>query len=123
MNSKICRIFKLVTPNGETRMVTQLQTKKWDDLTAPEETKLLRDIVHKTRDLSNRDENLVNFQASDWSFATFPPVISLVESESSLHSHLDQVPGHLHLIMHWFQSLFTAVQESVGLEPSLHFTK
>ena len=61
MNSKICRIFKLVTPNGETRMVTQLQTKKWDDLTAPEETKLLRDIVHKTRDLSNRDENLVNF--------------------------------------------------------------
>ena len=122
MNSKICRIFKLVTPNGETRMVTQLQTKKWDDLTAPEETKLLRDIVHKTRDLSNRNENLVNFQASDWSVVTFP-VISLVESESSLRSHLHQVPVHLHLIMQWFQSLFTAVQGSVGLEPSLHSTK
>ena len=51
------RTFKLIQPNGETRKVTQLQTKKWQDFSAPDETKLLRDIVHKTRDLSNRDEH------------------------------------------------------------------
>ena len=51
-----CRTFKLIQPNGETRIVTQLQTKKWEDLTAPSETKLLRDIVQRTRDLKNRDE-------------------------------------------------------------------
>lgn len=46
------RVIKVIFPNGNTREVTQLQTKKWSDFSAPENTKIMRDIVHKTRDLN-----------------------------------------------------------------------
>ena len=41
----IVRTIKLMKDGEEVRQVTQLQTKKWADLTAPEDTKIMLDMV------------------------------------------------------------------------------
>ena len=46
------RIIAITTPDGKCDQVHQIQTIKWVDLSAPEDTKILRDLVQKTRDLN-----------------------------------------------------------------------
>ena len=41
----------MVQPRGQPRLVTQLQTVKWADMTAPADTKIMRDLVDQTRDI------------------------------------------------------------------------
>ena len=44
----------IVMKNGrEVRRVTHLQTKKWADLTAPEDTRIMLDMVQAIRDENN----------------------------------------------------------------------
>ena len=47
--SLLSRTIQVKEPNGSTWKVNQLQTVKWADLTAPEDTKILRDLVQVTR--------------------------------------------------------------------------
>ena len=60
--------------------VAQLQTIKWADLTAPDDTKILRDLVHQARDLNtNNDPILVHCSAGVGRTGTFIGVYKLVE--------------------------------------------
>ena len=43
--------MKVQDTAGSSHTVTQLQITKWMDLTAPDDTKILLDMVYKTRDL------------------------------------------------------------------------
>ena len=45
--------------NKQTVEVNQLQTIKWADLSAPDDTKILRDLVHKASDLNPGKETLL----------------------------------------------------------------
>merc|ERR1712037_204542 len=49
--SYFLRTFSVWLPDGGMQKVVQLQTEDWPDLTAPEEPRLLLDLVHKTNDL------------------------------------------------------------------------
>ena len=75
------RKFKVTKQNGDIVEVSQLQTKKWADLSAPEETKLLRHIVHKTRDVNTSTANpiLVHCSAGVGRTGTFIAVYKLIE--------------------------------------------
>ena len=65
--------------------VAQLQTIKWADLTAPDDTKILRDLVHQARDLNtNQDPILVHCSAGVGRTGTFIAVYKLV---SDYHDH------------------------------------
>ena len=44
------RTIKVVLPTGTSREVKQIQTQKWQDLSAPDKTKILRDMVHRVRE-------------------------------------------------------------------------
>ena len=46
-------------PNKPPVEVSQLQTLKWADLTAPDDTKILRDLVQKASDLNPGKEPIV----------------------------------------------------------------
>ena len=46
------RIIAITTPDGKCDQVHQIQTIRWVDLSAPDDTKILRDLVQKTRDLN-----------------------------------------------------------------------
>ena len=60
--------------------VTQLQTIKWADLTAPDDTKILRDLVHQAMDINtNKDPILVHCSAGVGRTGTFIGVYKLVE--------------------------------------------
>ena len=39
----------MVQARGQPRLVTQLQTVKWADMTAPDDTKIMRDLVDRAR--------------------------------------------------------------------------
>ena len=41
-----------ITHNNLNIEVSQLQTEKWQDLTAPDDSKILLNMVHKTRELA-----------------------------------------------------------------------
>ena len=45
----------MVRPRGQPRLVTQLQTVKWADMTAPADTMIMRDLVDRARSLVTRD--------------------------------------------------------------------
>ena len=64
-----------------TREVVQLMTKKWADLTAPDDTKILRDLVQKTRDLavSSREPIVVHCSAGVGRTGTFIALYKLIE--------------------------------------------
>ena len=47
------------TPNKPPVEVSQLQTIKWADLTAPDDTKILRDLVQKSLDLNTSKETIL----------------------------------------------------------------
>ena len=65
--------------------VSQLQTIKWADLTAPDDTKILRDLVHQARELnsSEKDPILVHCSAGVGRTGTFIAVFKLVKDYSN----------------------------------------
>ena len=70
--------------NGaEVRQVTHLQTKKWADLTAPEDTRIMLDMVQAISTISNAKDNpepiLVHCSAGVGRTGTFIGVYKLVE--------------------------------------------
>ena len=59
--------------------MSQLQTIKWADLTAPDDTKILRDLVNKARDLNTtKDPILVHCSAGVGRTGTFIAVYKLI---------------------------------------------
>ena len=75
------RTFRLVLPGGTSREVVQIQTKKWQDLTAPDKTKILRDMVHKVRELMECHQApiLVHCSAGVGRTGTFIAVYKLLD--------------------------------------------
>ena len=70
--------------NGaEVRQVTHLQTKKWADLTAPEDTKIMLDMVGAIRAISRAQASpepmLVHCSAGVGRTGTFIGVYKLIE--------------------------------------------
>ena len=65
----------------EVRQVTHLQTKKWADLTAPEDTRIMLDMVQAIRAISHaRDKPiLVHCSAGVGRTGTFIAVYKVVE--------------------------------------------
>ena len=61
--------------------VSQLQTIKWADLTAPDDTKILRDLVHQAMvlNISEKDPILVHCSAGVGRTGTFIAVFKLVK--------------------------------------------
>ena len=59
--------------------MSQLQTIKWADLTAPDDTKILRDLVHKAVDLNpSKEPILVHCSAGVGRTGTFIAVFKLL---------------------------------------------
>ena len=79
--SLLSRTIQVKEPNGSTWKVNQLQTVKWADLTAPEDTKILMDLVHKTRDLTVNTKHpiVVHCSAGVGRTGTFIAVYKLIE--------------------------------------------
>ena len=75
-----------MTHNNLNIEVSQLQTEKWRDLSAPDDTKILLNMVHKTRDLvgERTDPILVHCSAGVGRTGTFIAVYKLV------HEYHDQ---------------------------------
>ena len=64
----------------EIRRVTHLQTKKWADLTAPEDTKIILDMVQAVKAISHATEPiLVHCSAGVGRNVTFIGVYKMVE--------------------------------------------
>ena len=67
----------------EVRQVTHLQTKKWADLTAPEDTRIMLDMVQAISTISNAKDNpepiLVHCSAGVGRTGTFIAVYKLIE--------------------------------------------
>ena len=67
----------------EIRQVTHLQTKKWADLTAPEDTRIMLDMVQAIRAISQSKDNpepiLVHCSAGVGRTGTFIAVYKVVE--------------------------------------------
>ena len=68
-------------PNQPAIEVSQLQTIKWADLTAPDDTKILRDLVHQAMELntSDKDPIVVHCSAGVGRTGTFIAVFKLVK--------------------------------------------
>ena len=68
-------------PNKPPIEVSQLQTIKWADLTAPDDTKILRDLVHKAMELnsSEKDPIVVHCSAGVGRTGTFIAVFKLAK--------------------------------------------
>ena len=79
--SLLSRTIQVKEPNGSIWKVNQLQTVKWADLTAPEDTKILMDLVHKTRDLTDNTKHpiVVHCSAGVGRTGTFIAVYKLIE--------------------------------------------
>ena len=79
------RTLKLINikDRREIRQVTHLQTKKWADLTAPEDTKIMLDMVQAIRNISHTMDHpepiLVHCSAGVGRTGTFIGVYKLVE--------------------------------------------
>ena len=73
-----------MTKDGkEVGQVTHLQTKKWADLTAPEDTRIMLDMVQAVRAISHAKDNpepiLVHCSAGVGRTGTFIAVYKLIE--------------------------------------------
>ena len=83
----LIREIQVVQPWGPPRLVTQLQTVKWADMTAPADTKIMRDLVDRARAIVTRDMRdmrdtqpiLVHCSAGVGRTGTFIAVYKLVE--------------------------------------------
>ena len=79
------RVITVKRPNKPPIEVSQLQTIKWADLTAPDDTKILRDLVHQAMELntSEKDPILVHCSAGVGRTGTFIAVFKLVKDYSN----------------------------------------
>ena len=77
------RTLKLMKDGLEVRQVTHMQTKKWADLTAPEDTRIMLDMVQAIRAISKAQDSpepiLVHCSAGVGRTGTFIGVYKLVE--------------------------------------------
>ena len=76
------RTIRINRQDGPSITVNQLQTKKWADLTAPDSTKILMDLVQKTMEIQengNKDTILVHCSAGVGRTGTFIAVYKLVD--------------------------------------------
>ena len=75
------RVITVKRPDKPPIEVSQLQTIKWADLTAPDDTKILRDLVHQAMELniSEKDPILVHCSAGVGRTGTFIAVFKLVK--------------------------------------------
>ena len=75
------RVIGVNRPNKPTVEVSQLQTIKWADLTAPDDTKILRDLVHQAMELntSERVPIVVHCSAGVGRTGTFIAVFKLIK--------------------------------------------
>ena len=75
--------LKVMKERREISRVTHLQTKKWADLTAPEDTKIMLDMVQAIRAISHTQASpepiLVHCSAGVGRTGTFIAVYKLVE--------------------------------------------
>ena len=74
------RKIRINIPGLSPREVTQIQTKRWADLTAPDETNILRDMVSRARELSMTDAApiLVHCSAGVGRTGTFVALYKLI---------------------------------------------
>ena len=74
-------MIRVSRPNKPAVEVSQLQTIKWADLTAPDDTKILRDLVHQAMELntSERVPIVVHCSAGVGRTGTFIAVFKLVK--------------------------------------------
>ena len=74
------RTIRINRQDGPSITVNQLQTKKWADLTAPDSTKILMDLVQKTMEIqeNGKDTILVHCSAGVGRTGTFIAVYKLV---------------------------------------------
>ena len=74
-------MIRVNRPNKPAVEVSQLQTIKWADLTAPDDTKILRDLVHQAMELntSERVPIVVHCSAGVGRTGTFIAVFKLVK--------------------------------------------
>ena len=84
MGTKIFLLLRVIAvnrPNQPPIEVSQLQTVKWADLTAPDDTKILRDLVHQAMELnsSEKDPILVHCSAGVGRTGTFIGLFKLVK--------------------------------------------
>ena len=77
----LLRVIAVNRPKQPTIEVSQLQTIKWTDLTAPDDTKILRDLVHQAMELnsSEKDPIVVHCSAGVGRTGTFIAVFKLVK--------------------------------------------
>ena len=77
----LLRVIAVNRPNQPAIEVSQLQTIKWADLTAPDDTKILRDLVHQAMELnsSEKDPIVVHCSAGVGRTGTFIAVFKLVK--------------------------------------------
>ena len=75
------RVIAVKRPNKPPIEVSQLQTIKWADLTAPDDTKILRDLVTRAMELNHSDKDpiLVHCNAGIGRTGTFIAVFKLVK--------------------------------------------
>ena len=68
-------------PNKPPVEVSQLQTVQWGNLTAPDDTNIIRDLVHKAMELNTaeKDPILVHCSAGVGRTGTFIAVYKLIE--------------------------------------------
>ena len=76
----IFRTIHINRQDGPSLTVNHLQTKKWADLTAPDSTKILMDLVQKTMEMheDRKDTILVHCSAGVGRTGTFIAVYKLV---------------------------------------------
>ena len=77
----IFRTIRINIQEGTSLTVNHLQTKKWADLTAPDSTKILMDLVQKTMEIqeNGKDTILVHCSAGVGRTGTFIAVYKLVD--------------------------------------------
>jgi len=75
------RKIRINESDGTSTEVSQLQTVKWADLTAPDSTKIMMDMVHKAKELNSSPEDpiLVHCSAGVGRTGTFIAVFKLVD--------------------------------------------
>eukprot|EP00092_Neocalanus_flemingeri_P076094 GFUD01094343.1.p1 GENE.GFUD01094343.1~~GFUD01094343.1.p1 ORF type:complete len:188 (-),score=73.12 GFUD01094343.1:16-579(-) len=76
------RTIQILHPTGTTSVVSQLQTTKWLDLTAPDDTKILLDLINKTKELVGSKTDVpvvVHCSAGVGRTGTFIAVYKLIE--------------------------------------------
>ena len=107
--SLLSRTIQVKEPNGSTWKVNQLQTVKWADLTAPEDTKILMDLVHKTRDLTDNTKHpiVVHCSAGVGRTGTFIAVYKLIEE------YLDDKYINLPIMIYIYSLIFRKQNLSV----------